>query len=47
VKKIGMAEGAIAPFLHGAKNMLDVSRRAAKRAKHNGDHNKETQGTSA
>jgi hypothetical protein len=43
VKKIGMAEGAVAPFLRGAKKMLDVSRKAAKRAK----HNKENQGTSA
>lgn len=37
VKKIGMAEGAVGPFLRGVKKMLDVSRKAAKRSRHNGD----------
>jgi hypothetical protein len=47
VKKIGMAEGTVGPFLRGVKKMLDASRKAAKRAKHNGDGYKENQGVSA
>lgn len=44
VKKIGMAEGAVGPFLRGVKKMLDASKRAAKRAKHSGDSRKENNG---
>ena len=46
VKRIGMAEGAVGPFLRGVKRMLDTSRKAAKRAKHNND-GKENEGASA